>query len=121
MKRGIWISCILSALGLLFFFLNPSNSALFPKCPFLLATGWKCPGCGSQRAIHHLLHLNISEAFHDNALLTLLILPLCLFIITEYSHFSFCQIRRKINHPIIIWILFSVICSWWILRNILNW
>lgn len=120
MKRGIWISCILSALGLLFFFLNPSNSALFPKCPFLLVTGWKCPGCGSQRAIHHLLHLNVSEAFHNNALLTVFVIPLCLLMIIEY-HSSFSKIRSKINHPIVILMLFFIICTWWILRNILNW
>ena len=25
---------------------DPSVSAFFPKCPFLLLTGLQCPGCG---------------------------------------------------------------------------
>jgi len=40
----------------------------FPKCPFLTLTGWMCPGCGSQRAIHQVLHGRITTAFQLNAL-----------------------------------------------------
>lgn len=49
---------------------DPSESALFPKCLFHSLTGLDCPGCGSQRAIHSLLHGHISEAWHYNALMT---------------------------------------------------
>ena len=118
MKRGIWISYSISALGLLFFFFNPSNTALFPKCPFLLLTGWKCPGCGSQRAIHHLLHLQISEAFLDNALLIILLPLLLVFMVIEYGRTSLSRLRKKINHPLLIWLLLSIIGFWWIFRNI---
>jgi len=63
--------------GLLFIFIlilvyktyNPLDSAFFPKCPFKVATGYDCAGCGSQRAVHHLLNLNIREAFRENMLL----------------------------------------------------
>ncbi|MFV0506503.1 MAG: DUF2752 domain-containing protein [Bacteroidales bacterium] len=33
-----------------------------------MLTGYQCPGCGSQRALHQLLHLNIDEALKLNAL-----------------------------------------------------
>lgn len=49
---------------------DPSESVLFPKCIFHSLTGLDCPGCGSQRAIHSLLHGHISEAWHYNALMT---------------------------------------------------
>lgn len=52
---------------------DPADFQLFPKCPFLYFTGYQCPGCGSQRAVHALLHLNFKEAFDYNALLTILI------------------------------------------------
>lgn len=52
---------------------NPMEAAFFPACPFKSITGLECPGCGSQRAIHHLLNLEIGKAFQYNALLILAI------------------------------------------------
>ncbi len=52
-----------------YFTFDPSHSAWFPKCPFLVLTGYKCPGCGSQRAVHALLTGNLATAWHYNALL----------------------------------------------------
>lgn len=40
----------------------------FPRCPLLTYTGIRCPGCGSQRAMHQLLHGNFSASFTLNAL-----------------------------------------------------
>ena len=42
---------------------DPENSDIFPSCPFRYATTYQCPGCGSQRAAHDLLQLNIRGAF----------------------------------------------------------
>lgn len=56
------------ALAALFVF-DPERSGFFPSCPFLQLTGWKCPGCGSQRAVHALLHGELVAAFGFNALL----------------------------------------------------
>lgn len=36
-------------------------------CPFFMATGLLCPGCGSTRAMYELLHLRIGSAFRCNA------------------------------------------------------
>ncbi|MEE1348254.1 MAG: DUF2752 domain-containing protein, partial [Bacteroidales bacterium] len=60
---------------------DPARSGLFPHCPFLMMTGFKCPGCGSQRAIHSLLHLDFATAFRYNAMLVLSLpfVLLCLF------------------------------------------
>ncbi len=57
--------------GVLLFLFNPQEIAIFPKCPFLEITGWQCAGCGSQRAIHKLLHLNFKAAWSYNQLLVL--------------------------------------------------
>ncbi len=35
-----------------------------PRCLFKLITGYECPGCGSQRAFHSLLHGDIAAAWH---------------------------------------------------------
>lgn len=68
-RKGIGVIVLLIVLGTIYFVFNPSKTALFPQCPFLLLTGFRCPGCGSQRAIHSLLHLDVVQAFSYNALL----------------------------------------------------
>lgn len=60
----------MGALVLLFAF-DPAQHAFFPKCVFYWATGLFCPGCGSQRALHALLHGHVGEALGQNALVVL--------------------------------------------------
>ena len=52
--------------GVALFFLNPSEHSFFPKCALYVATGYSCPGCGSTRALFHLTHGNVLEAFRLN-------------------------------------------------------
>lgn len=47
---------------------DPSTNSLFPPCLWRAATGWLCPGCGSARAIHALMHGHLNAALHTNAL-----------------------------------------------------
>ena len=49
---------------------NAANSIL-PPCPFLALTGLLCPGCGSTRALHALLHGDVGQALAMNPLLVL--------------------------------------------------
>lgn len=67
----IFIGVAASLLLPLYFFIDPEKWKIFPKCPFLALTGLYCPGCGSQRAIHDLLHLRIASSLDHN----LLVLP----------------------------------------------
>ncbi|MGE5324648.1 MAG: DUF2752 domain-containing protein [Actinomycetota bacterium] len=55
----------------------PSRYSFYPRCPFYASTHLLCPGCGSTRALHELLHLNLAGAWHYNALFTAL-LPVAL-------------------------------------------
>ncbi len=55
-------------IGVLFLF-DPEAGGGYPTCPFRSLTGWLCPGCGSQRAAHDLLHLRLGEAWEHNAAL----------------------------------------------------
>lgn len=70
LKWGLIVGLVLF-LGFVYYRFNPSEFGFFPKCPFLQTTGLKCAGCGSQRAIHQLLHFNIQGAFRENPLLVL--------------------------------------------------
>ena len=46
-------------------------TGFMPRCPVKWATGWNCPGCGSQRAFMALLHGHPMAAFRANLILPL--------------------------------------------------
>jgi len=46
---------------------NPeSPDSAFLKCPLYWTSGWQCPFCGTQRVVHHLLHLRVGRALACN-------------------------------------------------------
>jgi hypothetical protein len=81
MKRrpftGMAIAGLLGGLAIVYRF-PPTEYSFYPRCPIYLATHWLCPGCGSTRALHALLHLDVQSALHYNALFTLLFPVACL-------------------------------------------
>ena len=56
------------ALLLFYYFFDPQSYSFLIKCPFKTITGLDCPGCGSQRALHSLLHGELGKAFSYNPL-----------------------------------------------------
>jgi hypothetical protein len=42
--------------------------SIYPLCPFRTLTGWRCPGCGSTRALAALLSGRFADASHYNPL-----------------------------------------------------
>jgi hypothetical protein len=59
----------LAGAGLYLYLFNPSTEGIYPVCFFHRLTGLECPGCGSLRAIHQLLHGHLLLAFRFNPLL----------------------------------------------------
>jgi hypothetical protein len=57
------------AAALLLYCFDPVRVPIFPVCQFHRWTGLDCPGCGSLRAMHELLHGHILAALHFNLLL----------------------------------------------------
>jgi hypothetical protein len=53
------------------FLFDPAHVRIYPVCPFHQLTGLDCPGCGSLRALHAMLHGNLVLAMHLNLLLVL--------------------------------------------------
>lgn len=108
-----------SLIAVLFFFLDPNKHVIFPRCVFYSFSGYYCPGCGSQRAIHSLLHLNIAGVVQNN----FLFLPAVAAIIYHFSH-SFLNRWFNWRLPNIFymkntpWVIFSAIMLFWVLRNL---
>jgi hypothetical protein len=73
-KRPITAGMLLlfAAATILLRTLDPATSRMFPPCPFLYLTGLYCPGCGSLRAMHQLLHGNFHAAWAMNPLSVIL-------------------------------------------------
>lgn len=117
-KAGIALLFLL--VGLLYYTFNPTSSIFFPKCPFFMLTGLKCPGCGSQRVIHHLLHLDFASAFESNALLVISLPLIAILLYAEYRRKEKPQLYATLHKPIFIGSYSIVLITWWILRNIFN-
>ena len=112
----IWLSLAIGATYLFIF--EPGKSGFFPACPFRALTGFTCPGCGSTRGLHRLLHGDVVGAFEFNPLLVLS-LPFLLYALLRYTTAAV-RGRPLPKHHVeakYIWMLFAVIMSFWVFRN----
>jgi hypothetical protein len=112
----IWL-LLLAGAAYLFVF-EPGKTGFFPGCPFRMLTGFTCPGCGTTRALHQILHGDFAAAFMLNPLL-LLSIPFLLFALLRYSVIV---MRGGVPRPNAmpapaIYAIFVVIVSFWIFRN----
>jgi hypothetical protein len=121
MKKILNIGLLIVFIGIavFFYFLNPVEHQIFPRCAFNSLTGYYCPGCGSQRAIHSLLHLHFSGVIGNN----FLFLPAVLLLAYHYLRLPLNKIF-KWSLPNIFyfkktpWIILAVILVFWVLRNL---
>jgi len=107
--------------GIVFFLFSPTESKFFPQCPFHYITGYDCPGCGSQRAVHYLLHFDIKNAFLSNPLLILAIPYLIFGVYMEYfgGKEKLPKIRKSLYGKRAACIILILIVLFWIGRNII--
>jgi hypothetical protein len=87
---------------------DPATVHFFPRCVFHELTGLQCPGCGTTRALHHLLHGDIAGAFRLNAML---------FVVAPFGAIASIS-RRFATHPITGWSAVVVTVVWWVGRNL---
>ncbi len=120
------VKWLLAVLGLgflvvIYAYYDPETNPIFPKCPLRELTGYKCPGCGSQRAIHDLMHLDFSSAFQHNMLLVISIPYIvvgAVFDLIKYPSPRLALWRQRLfGTKAILTVLFLII-AFWIGRNI---
>ena|SRR5215813_5250707 len=111
----VWIFVVGVATYL--FLIDPAGGVGYPSCPFRMLTGLQCPGCGSSRALHQLMHGHPVSAFELNPLLVVL-LPLIAFALLSVSR-SLIDDKRKDVHipPPVGWAVLGIVISFWIFRN----
>jgi Protein of unknown function (DUF2752) len=113
---AIWF-LIATGTAYLFVF-EPGKTGFFPLCPFRALTGFTCPGCGSTRALHQLLHGHFAAAFELNPLF---LISLPFFFVVLVRHTSFIMRgkvpRGNVLPAGVIYALFAIILTFWIFRN----
>lgn len=112
-KRSMIISAILVAM-LILFLKDPENGG-FLACPFRSFSGLLCPGCGSQRALHDILHLRIQAAFDHNALL---VLSMPLLLLQWLAGRLSCPTKLPSAHNSVVFAWLLLVLGWAILRNL---
>ena len=112
----IWLSIAIGATYLFIF--EPGRTGFFPACPFRLVTGFACPGCGSTRGLHRLVHGDVIGAFEFNPLMVLS-LPFLLYALVRYTTAAVRgrPLQKHYVNAKYIWTLFAAIMSFWVFRN----
>ena len=78
-RRNLLILGTAALAAAVLFLFDPATARFYPPCLFKTFLGTQCPGCGSLRAAHQLLHGNVSQAWALNKSL-LIALPLAALI-----------------------------------------
>ncbi|MCM1153627.1 MAG: DUF2752 domain-containing protein [Muribaculum sp.] len=114
----LWAAgCIIALLAVCYFLFDPMQAAWMPKCPVKTFTGLDCPGCGSQRMIHALLHGDLAGAFRANAFLLLMIPYLILLAAADFMPHRLPSLHKKLNSTTAVALVCSAIVVWTIVRN----
>lgn len=119
-KKQVIALSILAGLGLILLrVFDPATAGIFPPCPVHYLTGWYCPGCGSLRAMHALLHGNFVKAWAMNPLTVMLLPFLSYGLISEAL---FWMRGTRLPQPALsagqIRVLFAVIILFGVVRNL---
>jgi hypothetical protein len=95
------------------------SAASFPVCPFYAMTGLSCPGCGTLRCLHALLHADVRSAVGYN-LLTVLLAPVLLatWLAVGLAAVSGRSVRLWVPPRWLGLTLAGTLLVFWILRNL---
>ncbi len=97
-------------------FHDPNDAGSYPTCPFLSITGFDCPGCGTLRAVHALLHGDVAGAIGFNLLLMVVLIGSVIAgasaRIAPLSATQRAAVSRAVRNSLPL-----VVVAFWVLRN----
>jgi hypothetical protein len=102
---------------LILFLFDPARVPLYPVCQLHQLTGLDCPGCGSLRAMHELLHGHVMLALRLNLLLVLS-LPLFAWVMLRLARQQLRGEPAAALRPWWLWLYLAVWIAFGILRNL---
>jgi hypothetical protein len=107
--------------GAVVFALDPETPGHYPTCPFLALTGWYCPGCGTTRAVHALLHGDAGLALQRNPLTVAALVVLAAAFALWSQRLWRGAPRTWVAPPWVLYGLLGLILGFWALRNVPGW
>ena len=118
--KSLLLLAFIAIAAALYFIYNPVDSVWFPKCAFYQLTGFECPACGSQRAIHAILHGDIIEGLKYNVFIVISIpYALGLILILMFKTPFTAKLREILLHYKVVYAYCIIFVAWWILRNLI--
>lgn len=96
-------------------FVDPRTAWFAPRCPFRLVTGLFCPGCGTGRALHAIVHGDLAAAVRLNVLAVAAI-PVFLALALRAALVP----ERSLPHPPL-WVqlvVYALLASFLVARNL---
>lgn len=121
-KPFIYLTILIpfSILGIYLLYNNsPLQSSIYPSCPVYSLAKLHCPGCGTARALHDLVHFRLLEAIDHNPM-TIFFTPIIIYSIGAYfvREFFGKRLPEPFKRARSVRILLVVIIVFTILRNI---
>ena len=104
-----WPLCFAVIAAGILYVVDPCQNSWLPACPLHKLTGLHCPGCGTTRALHELLHGHVVAAWKLNAL-ALIALPVAGYLVIRRRPLTF--------KPVVVWTGLAVVLLFGVLRNI---
>lgn len=115
---AIMATILVAVIVYMYYQYDPSYSSLAPKCIVRQLTGYDCPSCGVQRAIHSLLHLDVERAFWLNPFIFVVAPYIVLLILTTLCKGEvFCRMRRYVQRRVVVYSYIALYFIWWVVRN----
>ena len=113
------LAAAFAAAAAILFLFDPARCPIYPICPFHALTGWECPGCGSLRAAHQLLHGNWAAAWRLNPL-TVSLLPAGFWLGLREAVWQVTGIKWPglVTRPFFGWALLVILVLFGIVRNL---
>jgi hypothetical protein len=117
--KAFGIMAGLLAGSVVLYFYDPAGNSAYPSCMLHALTGLHCPGCGTLRALHQLLHGNFFAAMRLNPLLVLTLPFLGYALLCSGVRECFGWGLPGMRLPAKwIWALLVIILAYWVLRNV---
>ncbi len=113
---------ILVLLGVSYYFINPTIKGHPVQCPWHLLTGTQCPACGSQRALHALVHGHWLEALRYNYFFVLSVPYAVIAVLVSWYNYGhrLDGLKRIAFHPITLKAYVILFFAWCIGRNLIH-